>query len=254
MKKTVVLLLIAGLLVGTAAGMAIAYGLPNGASPDDIEKTPDTLNVPDEDIGVDEMNPGDGSDITFDIGDIVLPGEGEESNTDMMIAEYFSITGNVVSVEVVDGKTQVTIEDLDGNPAVLVLDESTVFPFAEEFVAGDTVTGWYLTNAPMIMIWPPVYNISVLAAGVPDGVNIKVDRFFTWEENDGGYMISRDKMFAFQTDENTEIVLVNGDDFSDGEIGGRRIVVIYGVSTRSIPEMATADKLIVLYENIVALS
>ena len=66
-------------------------------------------------------------------------------------------------------------------------------------------------------------------------------------------MISEDGMFAFKTDENTEIVLANGDDFSGGDIEGRRIAVIYDISTRSIPEMATASKLIVLFEDIMPL-
>ena len=44
----------------------------------------------------------------------------------------------------------------------------------------------------------------------------------------------------------TQIVMTNGDNYTDGELDGRQIIVIYDVSTRSIPELATALKLIVL--------
>jgi len=241
MKKTVLLLMAIGLF----AVSAVACG---------------GSGVSDSNIGAGATGPADGvvedlpqEEITDDEIDIVLPGEGQESNTDQIIAEYFSVTGKVESVEEVNGLIHVTIEDENGQPGILVLSDDTVFPFSENINVGDTVTGWYLTNAPMIAIWPTQYTIAVLAAEIPDGVNMKVDRFFAWQENTEGFLLSQDHMFAFRTDENTEIILANGDDFSDGEYEGRRIVVIYGISTRSIPEMATADKLIVLYESIVAL-
>ena len=54
-------------------------------------------------------------------------------------------------------------------------------------------------------------------------------------------------------DENTEVILEDGIEFIGDDFDGRRIVVIYGISTRSIPEMAVASKLIVLYESITPL-
>jgi len=248
MNKRIILLLVAVLFAGTAAGFALAHAIPNGANTAADDGQP--VYVPDEENVADEEIIDDGSDIIFDDTEIVLPGEGEDYNIDTKIPHYFSVTGNVVSVEKIEGLIHVTIDDTDGNPAVLVLGEETVFPFSDEIKEGDEVTGWYQTDRPMIMIWPPQYNISVLAAGAPEGANIRVDRFHAWVDNTEGFLLSQDEMFAFRTDENTEIILANGDSFPADEIEGRRIVVIYGISTRSIPEMATADKLIVLYEDI----
>ena len=169
---------------------------------------------------------------------------------------YLSVTGTVVSAEDEanqDGWLKVSITTTDENPAYLVLTENTVYPFEKDFAEGDVVTGYFLANAPMIAIWPPQYTVAILVAGMPGDLNFKADRFNTWEDNDAGYMLAQSGQFAFLIDENTEIVLANGDDFSDGDIEGRRMAVIYGPSTRSIPEMATAIKVIVLYEDAVTL-
>jgi len=241
MKKTILLLLAVGLLTistvacGGTGVVADAGGA--AAQPEDNGVIEDLDEAPDENGDI----------------NIILPGEGEEGNMDRNIAEYFSVSGTIDSIDEVNGFTHVKIEDTDGNPSILVLSEDTVYLFSEELIVGETVTGWYLTNAPMIAIWPTQYTIAVLAAGTPDGVNIRVDRFFAWEDHTEGFLLSQDGMFAFQTDDNTEIVLADGQDFSDGEIEGRRIAVIYGISTRSIPEQATADKLVVLFESIVPL-
>jgi len=251
MKKLFLILLAVGLFAVAVVGCA-------GSDVPAADGVPAAEPVPGPDVIEDE---GDLilDDDHFDDGyieeDIVLPGEGDEFNPDAVFPAFFFSSGVIESIEDVEGLKHVTIEDTYGNPAVLVISEDTVFPFSDSFDVGDTVTGWYSTDMPMIMIWPPQYNISVLAAGVPEGVNIKVDRFHKWEDNADGRMISQDEMFAFSVDENTEIILEDGQDFSDFDFElNRKMVVIYGISTRSIPEMATADKLIVLFEGVMPLA
>ena len=161
---------------------------------------------------------------------------------------YLSVTGTVVSMGEAIG-----IEDENGAPANLIVSDKTVYPFESEFSVGDVVTGYYPADAPMLKIWPPQYNIAVLVAGAPEGGNIKVDRFYTWEENADGYMLAQSGSFAFKVNEETEVVLADGKDFTGGDIEGRRLVVIYSVSTRSIPELTTASKVIVLFEDAVPL-
>jgi len=249
MKKMFLLILAVALL----AVMAVGCGGSDMTTPDEPVAEPVPLPDVVEDLPGDVIE-GDGSDIIFD-GEITLPGEDEEINPDALFPGYFFSRGIIESIEDVDGLTHVKIEDTDGNPAVLVISESTLFPFSDSFNVGDEVTGWYLSESIMAMIYPPQYNISVLTAGVPEGVNIKVDRFHKWEDNPDWLMISQDEMFAFNVDENTEIILEDGQDFSDFDFElNRRMVVIYGISTRSIPEMATADKLIILFETAVPLA
>jgi len=248
MKKTTMILLVAGLLVGAVAGIAFAFG---GADDADVTGDEGMINGDTNETPENDANEADaaGDENQVFIDECDVPDCGDNA----MIAHYFSITGSVVSVEEINNTIRVTIEDEHGNPAVLVLNENTVYPFTDEINVGDAVTGWYLTEAPMIAIWPAEYNIAVLVAGAPEGGNLKVDRFNTWADSEEGYMLSQDGTFAFRTDENTQVILANGDDFTGGDIEGRRIVVIYDISTRSIPEMATASKLIVLYEDAVTL-
>ena len=139
---------------------------------------------------------------------------------------------------------------IDGNPEALHIATAFNLAFSENVVPGDTVTGWYCAQSMIAMIYPPQYPILVLSSRMGDDNNIKADRFHIWHEVDMGQFISSDEMFVFMTDENTEIVLQDGQDFSDGDLNNRRIVVIYGPSTRSLPEIATAEKLIVLFEAI----
>ena len=255
MKKTVLILVVTVLVIGAATGLAFAFtgseettdmDIANDTEPNNTEEAIDA-----EETDMEETNINDGDYLDVNIDDIILPDWGimDEAGT----PHYLSVTGNVVSIEEIDDTIQLTIEDVNGNPSILILDSETVFPFENEVVEGDTVTGWYVANAPMTMIWPPRYNIAVLAVYAPEGVNIKVDRFNTWADSEEGFMLSQDETFAFRMDEDTEVILANGDDFTGGDIEGRRIVVIYGMSTRSIPEMATASKIIVLYESIMPL-
>ena len=248
MKKRTMILLVAGLLVGALAGIAFAFG-----GTDEVNVTGDEGMI-NGDASETPENDANEADVAGD-ADQAFSDEWDVPDIDhnAMIAHYFSITGTIVSVEEIDNTIRVYIEDEYGNPAVMVLNENTVYPFSDEPSVGDEVTGWYLTQAPMIAIWPAEYNIAVLVAGAPEGGNLKVDRFNTWADSEEGYMLSQDGAFAFRTDENTQVILANGDDFNGGDIEGRRIVVIYDISTRSIPEMATASKLIVLYEDAVTL-
>ena len=248
MKKRTMILLVAGLLLGALTGIAFAFG---GTDEVDVTGDEGMINGDANETPENDANEtgaaGDADQVFVDQWDV--PDTGDNA----MIAHYFSITGTVVSIEEIDNIIRVYIEDEYGNPAVLVLNENTVYPFSDEPGVGDAVTGWYLTEAPMIAIWPAEYNIAVLVADASEGGNMKVDRFNTWADSEEGYMLSQDGTFAFRTDENTQVILANGDDFTGGDIEGRRIVVIYDISTRSIPEFATASKLIVLYEDAVTL-
>jgi len=248
MKKKLLILFAVSLLLVTivaCAGEDISAPVSAGAG----------IVPPIGEIDPDEGIPEDsdpGNDLVLDEGDD-RSGQDGEDGFNAEIAEYFSITGIITNIEERDGLKRLEIEDTDGNPAVLVLNDETVFPFSADFAVGDEVTGWYLTNRPMIMIWPPEYSIDVLASRTGDDRNIKVDRFLLWDGDSIEHlMLSQDGMFAFLVNSDTEIILADGQEFTDGSLENRRIIVIYGMSTRSIPEQATADKLIVLFEDAVA--
>jgi len=157
--------------------------------------------------------------------------------------------------------------EYEGAVAHLNLMEGTVFPFdgIEDIEEGDTVTGFFIAGAPMAMIYPPQYTVRVLVSGAEAGQNVQVDRFTLWE-NDSFPLLAYGGLFAFAIVENTEVILADGSPFlgefeDEGhtwtntieDLDHRRMVVIYDVSTRSLPEFTTANKVIVMFEDAVHL-
>ncbi|MCL2376519.1 MAG: hypothetical protein FWC76_03880 [Defluviitaleaceae bacterium] len=99
---------------------------------------------------------------------------------------YNQTTGRIVSIKGLvnnDGTINqavdwlhVNIKDEDGTPITLVATPATVVPFGNLFV-GETVTGFLLADRPSIADEPHMYIASMLAAGMPDGLNIHAHYF-----------------------------------------------------------------------------
>jgi len=246
MKKMLLVLLALCMI----AGVAIACGGPGVIGAMGVVPMSDYIEPDNELLDVNDEN--DGTDVDFDLGDIKLPNDDGGYDLDS-IAAYFSARGEIVSIDEYDGVVNVKIVDLDGNETVFVLNSDTIFPFSDSFEIGDTVTGWYQTDMPMAMIYPPQHNITVFVAGAPDDANVKVGRFHSMEDSTDSYFIAQGGEFAFKTDENTEIALEDGTELSSDDLNNRRIIVIYNRSTRSIPEQTTAVRLIVLFEGFMPL-
>jgi len=168
---------------------------------------------------------------------------------------YMSITGLVVNVEEVEAGLRVELAipsaDRDGT-AFLNITDATVFPFDEELEEGDTVTAFYLANAPMILIYPPQYSAAVVVAGAPESTSVTVDRFNAVEGSEGRYLAQGGNLII-NLGPDTEVVLADGTafNFEYGGIDGRRLVVIYDVTTRMMPPSTTPVKIIVLFEDAV---
>jgi len=184
-----------------------------------------------------------------------LAGLASANTEDAAGAYYMSITGLVVEVEEVEAGLRVEIAtpgaDREGT-AFLNITDATVFPFEEELEEGDTVTAFYLANAPMILIYPPQYNAAVVVNGAPEGQSVTVDRFNAIEDNEGRYLAQGGNLII-NLGPDTEVVLADGTEFNFeyGGIDGRRLVVIYGVTTRMMPPSTTPTKIIVLFEDAV---
>lgn len=144
---------------------------------------------------------------------------------------------------VVEGKKFVQVKDENDQEATFFVTEDTYFATESEYKVGDELIGFYEANAPMLMIYPPRYNLEVVAVKTEDSLNIKADRF---DED----LVSYDNSLKLNVSDETEIVLENGDSF-DGELANRALVVYYDVSTRSIPAQTIPQKIVVLYEKIV---
>lgn len=137
----------------------------------------------------------------------------------------------------------VTVENADGQVANLVIPEDAFFVNDNEITVGAEVTGYFRANAPAPLIYPPQYNVSVVAVDLDEATFIKVDRF---NEN----LTSQDGLLRLNINDDTTIVTQGGQAF-EGELTNRKLVVFYDVSTRSIPAITTPNKVVVMYETVV---
>ena len=155
---------------------------------------------------------------------------------------YKSFTGTVKEIrdpEGVEGSKFISVEDEEGLPANIIISKDTYVLDNAEITVGSTITGYYDTNKPMIMIYPPQYSAEVVVVESEDQ-NAKFDIF-----NED--LISTDKSLKLNISNDTEIILQDGTVF-EGELTNRKIVVVYGASTKSIPAQTTPDKIVVLLE------
>ncbi len=153
--------------------------------------------------------------------------------------KYLNFTGVVKEITKSEKRTVLWLEDKDGMPVNFVITEDTYIKDDGEIKIGSIVTGFYDSEKPVILIYPPQYNVEVISV-VKEGESIKVDRF---DEN----MVSSDNMLKLNIVENTEIIKQDGTAF-DGELRNRKLVVFYGASTKSIPAQTTPFRIVVLFE------
>lgn len=141
--------------------------------------------------------------------------------------------------EPVYGEYFIHIEGEEGT-TVFRTDYNT-FVLGNAIEVGDVITG-YFPVGPMILIYPPQFLAHVIVNGEFD--NVRVARFFL---DDDGNLDTVDGMFRLNFTDETAIYLQDGRDFRadieewDGELmnelNGRLLVVVYGPTTRGIPEM-----------------
>lgn len=155
---------------------------------------------------------------------------------------FSSFTGVVTEINEsisIEGMNYVLVESKDSGIANIVVSENTYVLNNAEIKIGDTITGYYDANAPMLMIYPPQYNAQVVAVNPEE--NVKVDIFN--EDH-----VSSDNTLKLNIGDDTEIISEDGTKF-DGDLANRKLVVTYGVSTRSIPAQTTPTQIVVLSED-----
>ena len=159
---------------------------------------------------------------------------------------YYYFSGRVVEITnlrsgqtgELDGCTKLlTLQDDQGNIVNFTADTRTYFVDRYKVGLGSQITGYYNANAPVILIYPPQYRAVVVAQNLNDR-QIKVDRF-------DNTLTSADGTLKLNISAETIIELENGQSF-EGNLSGRDLIVIYTVSTRSIPALTVPSKIIVL--------
>lgn len=161
-----------------------------------------------------------------------------ENNVDAVEYDYFK--GTIVDIDVRDDDKLVSVKDDNDETVNFIITEDTIFVNENELVKDKEIIGFFALNAPAPLIFPPQYR--PVAVGVDLGdTNVKVVQF----DKD---FLSVDGSLKLNVNEDTPIVLPNGDDF-EGEITeDHTLIVLYGPTTRSIPPQTSPEKIIVLVE------
>lgn len=135
----------------------------------------------------------------------------------------------------------ITIEVSEDNIVNIVLSNRTYLVDETALEEGMEIVAFYDAMKPVILIYPPQYNAEAIAV-VEEGRTVKLDRF---DEE----LISSDGMLKLKvSEEETEVISEDGLPFT-GELTDRKLVVTYGVSTRSIPAQTTPSQIVVLNED-----
>ena len=105
-------------------------------------------------------------------------------------------------------------------------------------IIGTKVIGFFDPSLPMLLIYPPQYQIRVLALDLP-GRSVKADFFDC-------FLVSLDDQLQLEISNNTYITSEeNGKPYCDN-ISNKYMVALYSVATRSIPAITKPNVLIVL--------
>ena len=169
-----------------------------------------------------------------------------ENNTTptMPNSRYLGLQGIVTNISNLndDGCTKLfEVRDQNGRITNFVITPSTYFINQANIARGMSITVFYAADAPAVLIYPPRLQAVVVASNNLNK-NVKVDYF---DSN----LLSQDKALQLNIDENTEVILENGQTFT-GNLGNHYLIVIYTNSTRSIPAQTTPEKVIVLCQSI----
>lgn len=124
------------------------------------------------------------------------------------------------------------------NPAAFYINKNT-FYLDCSFTVGDQVFGYYRTDRPMILIYPPRYDIVIFGL-VKEGRNVKVGAF-------DNQLVSSDGMLKLNISELTWISDETGKVYCDN-IENKDLLVLYGASTRSIPAFTVPGVIFVISE------
>lgn len=155
------------------------------------------------------------------------------------VPAFGAVTGTVAEIRPMQSLPDAyyIILDDEENPAWFTITNDTFFFSEETPQLGDTVTGFYDLNAPMILIYPPQYPIVALAVN-PGDTNLFVGEF-------GSDLVDATETLMLVITEDTRVETPDGQPFTES-LTGHTLAVAYGASTRSIPAQTRPQRVVVL--------
>jgi hypothetical protein len=170
-----------------------------------------------------------------------------QAEAETPVPNFLSFTGDVREIspifgndgEPVHNQYYVRIQNRDYGTTVFRTDYNT-FIMGEPIAAGDTITGWYASGGPMVLIYPPQHLARALVNHNGEFENVKIDRFFLHEQR--VTLMSESGELVLNFTEQTPIRLQDGSEFyvPEGsallnELSGRILAVTYGATDRMLP-------------------
>ena len=148
-----------------------------------------------------------------------------KSGTVQEIRPFYDHVGE--EPEAIEGSYFVLIENDEGSQMTFAVDHLTALIFDGNLEVGTVVTGFYDTNLPVPMIYPPQHHARVLMS--PSSYNVIVDRF------DADLIAESNPWQLLVNDTpNVEIFLQDGTPF-DGELENRLLAVFYELTMSGTP-------------------
>lgn len=168
---------------------------------------------------------------------------GEEIwESQMKFAHYGFFEGTIESVEPHHSMTDAKIIRVHGEGEAIadfVLSKDTVLAETVQIEIGKTITGWYDARKPMILIYPPQYNIELVTMP-SEGTTQKVDYF---DET----LTSADGMLKLNLQQEGSLKLWdNQGKLYTESLSGKHLLVNYTISTRSIPAQTEPESIYVI--------
>ena len=163
------------------------------------------------------------------------------------MALYTPVTGIITNIEYLsNGNTQtctllLTLEgENPSEPFQVQLPANAYVLNLHPFQIGDRATFFYATDAPMVLIYPPRYT-AIAGAYTPHGTSAVLDVFHN-------NMVNADNTLMLNMAWNTPVTLLNGQPFT-GNLGDKLLLVLYSMTTRSIPAQTTPEQVVVFCPN-----
>ena len=167
-----------------------------------------------------------------------------------LIPEFLSFSGTVAEIREDGPRKFVMLEnpDLESTRFNFVVDYLTVLVFEGEIEIGMELTGFYDTNLPVPMIYPPQHHAKALVGETPSGVTM-----FRVSDIEGNVLSNRDSSTVVLFNDEAEFVFQDGRDFEGefSDLQNRTLLVFYDIVAASYPPQIIPTKIIVLFERMV---
>jgi hypothetical protein len=150
---------------------------------------------------------------------------------------FLGAVKEIKDYKAVAGSKIILVESESGELANIIVSKDTYVLNNTEIKIGSEITGYYKADAPMIMIYPMQVSAEVAVVDYKDQI-VKIDVF-------NKDLVSADGFLKLNVSNDTEILSQDGKPFK-GEFANRKLVVTYGVSTKSIPSQTTPTRIVVL--------